>query len=49
MLNIKRLNGDYLYQIKPEMIITVLSKAIQELKEENDILKERIDKICGEV
>ena len=49
VLKIKQLNGDYLYQIKPEMIIPVLSKAIQELKEENNILKERIDKICGGV
>ena len=49
VLKIKQLNGDYLYQVKPEMIIPVLSKAIQELKEENNILKERIDKICGGV
>ncbi|SFU78430.1 Chaperone of endosialidase, partial [Clostridium sp. DSM 8431] len=48
VFKVKQANGDFIYQIRPEMIIPVLSKAIQELKEENNILKERIDKISRE-
>lgn len=47
VFKVKQVNGDFIYQIRPEMIIPVLSKAIQELKEENDSLKERIEKIRG--
>ena len=47
VFKVKQANGEFIYQIRPEMIIPVLSKAIQELKEENNILKDRIDKIGG--
>ncbi len=49
VFKVKQANGDFIYQIRPEMIIPVLSKAIQELKEENDILNKKINAVSREV